>query len=252
MSWQAAVIKFQCISVNVTYLFSFLYAVTRSWLAWSWELGFKAPPCESCQLIYLFLSSGSSWCVIQKLLKEWGWVNLWFSSFERTLEVLLHILPSHGSEIGLMRLIWSPFLRNHQCFCWKCPATWRPLSFLAELSHLWFGPWPSLVLEGRSIGGDGGKHKVRCEGQKHTCILSLSQHDSPGTAVAGPNDVLPMAALFCKACSLCSLKLLSRRMEHFYVPGLKEQWQQCAKWKYLVSKCNSWQDIYFLEVTCTM
>lgn len=57
-----------------------------------------------------------------------------------------------------------------------------------------------MVLEGRTTGGDEGKHKVRCEGQKNTCILSLSQHDSPGTAVAGPNYVLPMAALFCKAC----------------------------------------------------
>lgn len=97
MSWQAAVIKFQCISVNVTCLFSFLHAVTPSWLAWPWELVFKVPPCESCQLIYLFLFSGSSQCVIQKLLKERCWVNLWFSSFESTLEVLLHILPSCGS-----------------------------------------------------------------------------------------------------------------------------------------------------------
>lgn len=145
MSWQAAVIKFQCISVNVTYLFSFLCAVTRSWLAWSWELGFEAPPCESCQLIYLFLSSGSSWCVIQKLLKERGWVNLWFSSFESTLEVLLHILPSCGSEMGLTRLIWSPFLRNHWCCCWKGSSAWRSLSSLAELRYFYFGPWLSLV-----------------------------------------------------------------------------------------------------------
>lgn len=130
MSWQAAVIKFQCISVNVTYLFSFLCAVTRSWLVWSWELGFKAPPCESCQLIYLFLSSGSSWCVIQKLLKEWGWVNLWFSSFESTLEVLLHILPSWSSEIGLMRLIWSPFLRNIGTAVGKVPQPEVPCRHL--------------------------------------------------------------------------------------------------------------------------
>lgn len=139
MSWQAAVIKFQCISVNVTYLFSFLHAVTSSWLAWPWELVFKVPPCESCQLIYLFLFSGSSHCVIQKLLKERCWVNLWFSSFESTLEVLLHILPSCGSYFwGVMRLIWSLFLRNQQCFCWKRPSAGRSMSFLWQFLFVLF------------------------------------------------------------------------------------------------------------------
>lgn len=170
MSWQAAVIKFQCISVKVTYLFSFLYAVTRSWLAWSWELGFKAPPCESCQLIYLFLSSGSSWCVIQKLLKERGWVNLWFSSFESSLEVLLHILPSCGSEIGFDKAHLEPVSEKSPVLLLE-----RSLKLKVFLAELWYlsyflgpeSPWFLFLSRGVSAGGEGSNTTwaVRCEGQ---------------------------------------------------------------------------------------
>lgn len=180
----------------------------RTWLAWSWELGFKAPPCESCQLIYLFLSSGSSWCVIQKLLKEQGWVNLWFSSFENTLEVLFHILPSCGSEIGLMRLIGARFWEIISASVENVPQLEGPCPFLQNCDTSCLGPdspWCLfLSLRGEKCRRRGGKHNVSCgvwmsSGKKITCILSLSQRYSGGAVVTSPSYILPMAAQFCKA-----------------------------------------------------